>query len=334
MAKTKHHLFLDANIYLRFYKLSDSDVKELNQLVTLVKSGEVKLYLTEQARDEFHRNRDTVIAESLKWIKGQDLNPSFPRMFVNHEGYGELRKTIKAYEEQRKKMLAEITQAAIDGTLSADKLIAELFELAESIPLTNEIWETARRRYDLRNPPGKGQSYGDAVHWVSLLEAVPDGKDVLIVTQDADFKSAVDPEKVSDFLRDEWRSIKSATASVYPSLPELFRAHYPDIKLLVALEKEMVQRSLAVKALVGSANFQETHAAVEAVSRFAEFLPREAEDMLYAAVTNSQIEWILEDDDVFSFFTDLAHQYHDVIDPGVLAEFWGEFEADNLGDDD
>jgi hypothetical protein len=30
------------------YKLSDADVKELGQLVTLVKSGDVKLYLTEQ----------------------------------------------------------------------------------------------------------------------------------------------------------------------------------------------------------------------------------------------------------------------------------------------
>ncbi len=72
----KHHVFLDANVYLRFYKLSDADVKELGQLVTLVKSGEVKLYLTEQSRDEFNRNRDEAIAESLKGVREQVLKPS------------------------------------------------------------------------------------------------------------------------------------------------------------------------------------------------------------------------------------------------------------------
>lgn len=83
----KHHVFLDANVYLRFYKLSDVDVKELGQLVTLVKSGEVKLYLTEQARDEFNRNRDEAIAESLKSVREQELKLSFPRMFRDHTGF-------------------------------------------------------------------------------------------------------------------------------------------------------------------------------------------------------------------------------------------------------
>jgi hypothetical protein len=330
---TKHHLFLDANIYLRFYKLSDADVKELNQLVTLVKSGEVKLYLTEQVRDEFNRNRDEAIAESLKGIGEQGLKPSFPRMFRDHAGFSDLRKAVKAYEDQRKQMLAEITDAAVQKELAADKLIAELFALAEFIPLTDALWETARRRYDLRNPPGKGKSYGDAVHWVSLLEAVPDGQDLLIVSNDGDFKSKLDSAQVSDFLREEWRQKKSATVTLHSTLPDLFRDHYPDIRLLEALEKEMARRALAVRSLEGSANFQQTHAAIEVVSRFSDFLPQEVEDLLSAAVSNTQIQWILEDDDVFRFFSRLAHQYQDVVDPGLLAEFWGQIEEGSSDDD-
>jgi len=57
--------------------------------------------------------------------------------------------------------------------------------------------------------------------------------------------------------------------------------------------------------------------------------------MMRAAVTNTQIEWILEDDDVFEFFTKLAHQYSEDIDPATRAAFWTEFEsADEWPDED
>ncbi len=249
-------------------------------------------------------------------------------MFVNHAGYDELTEHVKAYEEQRKKMLGEVTEAAANNALSADKLIAELFKLAQVIPLTDEIWETAMRRYDLRNPPGKGQSYGDAVHWESLLAEVPDGQDLLIVTDDADFKSKLDPTKVADFLRDEWRRKKQSAVTVYGSLSPLFRDHFPDIELLVELEQEMAARALAVKAVAGSENFAQTHAAVEMARQFADFTPQEAEELFLAAIQNTQVRWIVEDDDVWSFYTQLARQYGEVVDPAVLAEFWSLFERD------
>lgn len=332
--KPKHHIFLDSNIYLRFFKLSDADVKELGQLVTLVKSGEVKLYLTEQVRDEFNRNRDEAIAESLKSVREQEMKPSFPRMFRDHAGFPELRKAVKAYEDQRKQMLQDVTEAASRKELAADKLIAELFDLAEFVPLTDPIWETARRRYDLRNPPGKGKSYGDAVHWVSLLDAVPTGEDILVVSDDSDFQSKLDKTQMSDFLQEEWRQRKNAAAVLYTSLLDLFRDHYPDVHLLEALEKEMVERELAVRSLATSANFLQTHAAIEAVSQFSDFLPHEVEELLYAAVSNTQIRWIIEDDDVFRFYSRLAHQYQDSVDPGLLAEFWGLLEDDGYDRDE
>ena len=174
----------------------------------------------------------------------------------------------------------------------ADQLIGELFDLAEFVPLTDSIWETARRRYDLRNPPGKGKSYGDAVHWVSLREAVPDGEDILVVSDDSDFQSKLDKTQMSDFLQEEWRRRKNAAAILYTSLPDLFRARYPDVQLLEASEKEVAERQLAVRSLVTSANFAQTPAAIEAVSQVTDFLPQEVEDLLAAAATNTQIRWI------------------------------------------
>lgn len=225
-------------------------------------------------------------------------------------------------------MLQDVTEAATRKELAADQLITELFGLAEFVPLTAEIWETARRRFDLRNPPGKGKSYGDAVHWVSLLEAVPDGKDILVVSDDSDFQSKLDKVQMSSFLQEEWRRRKSAAAVLYTSLPDLFRDHYPDVRMLEALEKEMAERELAVRSLATSANFLQTHAAIEAVSRFSDFLPQEVEELLWAAVSNGQISWIIEDGDVFRFYTRLAHEYQNSVDPGLLGEFWGLFEDD------
>jgi hypothetical protein len=67
-------------------------------------------------------------------------------MFRDHNQFPELRKAVKAYEDQRKQMLQDITDEATKKELAADRLIAELLDLAEFVVLTDEIWETARKR--------------------------------------------------------------------------------------------------------------------------------------------------------------------------------------------
>ena len=89
----------------------------------------------------------------------------------------------------------------------------------------------------------------------------------------------------------------------------------------------MAERALAINALVGSTKFEETHDAIEVLTQYADYLPREVERLLDAAVMNTQIRWILEDDDVFQFYSRLAHEYQYVVDQALLAEFWGHFEA-------
>jgi hypothetical protein len=130
----KHHVFFDANIYLRFYKLSDVDVRQLGQLVTWVKSGEVKLYLTEQARDEFARNREEAIAESLTRVREHEPMRAFPPMFRDDPGFPDLREAAKAFEDQRKQMLRDISEAASRNELPADQLIAELLSASMQGP--------------------------------------------------------------------------------------------------------------------------------------------------------------------------------------------------------
>jgi hypothetical protein len=207
-------LFLDTNIYLSFYKLSDDDLEELEKLTVAVRSEDTSLYVTDQVRAEFNRNREAVIADSLKAFEGAKLPAGFPRLVMNFPDYDEMREDLKSYELHRRSLLQEVRQAASERKLHADELIDELFRIAKDIPFAEQIWQASRMRYDLGNPPGKKGSYGDAVNWESLLVAVPDGRDLLFVTADSDYISELDDSMLADTLLREWRSKKHSEISL------------------------------------------------------------------------------------------------------------------------
>lgn len=311
------NLFLDTNVYLSFYKMSGDDIEELRKLSVTVQAGTTTLYMPDQVRNEFHRNRESAIAESLRLLQDAKLPTSFPRLFLDYPGYRDLRATLTNYEKQRADLLTHVRSAAAAKELHADKVINELFALAQLIPLTDDILDAARRRFDLGNPPGKGKSYGDAINWESLLATVPSGEGLLFVTSDADYMSKLEPALLSAFLRAEWEEGKHSAVAVYGTLSALFKQHYPDIRLAAELEKE-----LAVDKLIGSENFLETHSAIYAVSQYADFSPEQAQALVEAANRNTQIRWILGDDDVYAFFAGVAARYQDVIEPREVAEFW------------
>ena len=60
------NLYLDANIYLSFYHYSEDDIDELDKLLVLLEEKKVILYLPEQTRNEFLRNRENKIADAMK----------------------------------------------------------------------------------------------------------------------------------------------------------------------------------------------------------------------------------------------------------------------------
>jgi hypothetical protein len=297
------HLFLDTNVYLSFYKLSDDDLEELRKLAVTVRSGETVLYLTTHVRDEFRRNRAGVIAESLRLVESASLPKSFPRLLTNLEGYDDLRASLNLFERQRANLLQAAREAAERKELHADALIGELFEIAMSVELTDEILSAARTRHLLGNPPGKKESIGDALNWEALLAVVPQGETIDLVTLDKDYASKLDGTKLDEYLAEEWSARKGATVTAYPSLTALFRSKYPDIRLAADLEKE-----LAIDDLVTSGRFTSTHIAIQKLASFTDFTPAQAQTMVEAADSNSQIRLILLDDDVRHFFSDLVNR--------------------------
>jgi len=61
-------LFLDANVYLSFYHLTNDSLEELRKLITLIKTNKIELVLPEQDIDEIERQRENKICESIIFL--------------------------------------------------------------------------------------------------------------------------------------------------------------------------------------------------------------------------------------------------------------------------
>jgi hypothetical protein len=69
------HIFIDANIYLGFYEATSDSLMELEKLITVLKQKKgTKLWLPDQVKREFWKNRDGSVASALKeFTKGSGL---------------------------------------------------------------------------------------------------------------------------------------------------------------------------------------------------------------------------------------------------------------------
>ncbi|BDU35747.1 PIN domain-containing protein [Vibrio nigripulchritudo] len=303
------NLFIDTNVFLSFYHLSNDDLEELHKLTVLLEKGEVKLWLPKQIKDEFYRNRENKISDAIKKLKEQKQKRQFPQICKDYPEYPEISELLKTYDKAISGLIKKVTDDVTERKLKADQQIAELFSKATVIETTTELVEKARFRMSVGNPPGKDNSLGDSINWEGLLAKVPIEQKLYLVADDKDYYSVLDENKLKDFLSDEWKDNKKAEVVFYRRLSQFFKDHYPDIKLASELEKE-----LAIKELVASGSFSSTHARIERVSKFAEFNKAQVNELCEAALTNQQINWIIGDPDVHEFYTGLVEGHRGLID--------------------
>ncbi len=316
------NLFIDTNIYLMFYHYSSDDLEELKKLAVAIKGREVRLFLTQQVKDEFKRNRESTIADTLKRFGEQRLGNQFPQICKEYDEYHDLRKAIVWYEETKERMSQKLRSDIENKSLGADKVISELFAKATLFKYEDEILAAARLRMALGNPPGKDGSYGDAVNWETLL-AKTGNEDLFFITDDKDYKSQVNDTRLAEFLSQEWEEKKSGTLSYYRKLSDFFRDKFPAIQLASELEKE-----LAISQLANSGNFNRTHVAIAKLAKFSDFSNDEVNEIVEAAINNKQIYWISSDPDVRVFMQHLVHGKEDIIDPENLAVFLAHYPAE------
>jgi len=81
-----------------------------------------------------------------------------------------------------------------------------------------------------------------------------------------------------------------------------------------------LEKELSIKALIESWNFSGTHKAISNLKNIEGFSESEVNNMVDAYFENDQIQWICCDPDVYSFYSNLAENYKDVINKERLSE--------------
>jgi len=198
-------------------------------------------------------------------------------------------------------LLKNVVRDVAEQTLKADKTIQELFAKATILKTTDELVNRARLRSQVGNPPGKEGSLGDAISWEALLNEVPAKEELFFITDDRDYVSVLDENEFKGFLLEEWAQRQKGRLVFYKRLSSFFKDKFPDIKLATELEKELLIRDLA-----SSPNFAQTHNVVSKLSKFTEFTAAQLNEIVEAAISNNQVNWIIDDPDVEAFLKSLT----------------------------
>ena len=317
------HVFVDTNILLSFYHYSSDELDALNDVFANHEHGSATVYVTEQVKDEFVRNREGKIKDALKKFKDSKIHPQFPSFMKGYEEYGRLRAIADEAKKLNKKILEKVNKAIENEELRADELITSIFAESRSTKVTAKRLETANIRLARGNPPGKNSSLGDAINWEILLEKVPDNNDIHIISADGDFYSTLNEDKPSAFITKEWKRKKKGTVFVYRTLSAFTKEHFDGIAFSYDKDKQEL-----IDKLESSGSFARTHDLIARLSAYSYFSLKEVEEILDAAEANSQFGWIVTDHDVSDFlnkhavprFSDLKNEAHKELVSSVIEE--------------
>lgn len=330
------HVFIDTNVWLSFYSFTNDDLEQLRKLVALIKAYHLKLYIDQQLADEFYRNREKKLEESIREFSKGFIVKGIPRYMRDYPQADDYTKSVEEAGKLRDQMITRAKDEAQVKALGADKLFAEILDASPPTDVDNAVFSAAINRRLKANPPGKYPSVGDQIHWEALLRDVPQEADLHIVSKDGDFESPLIKGTAHPFLVDEWKRRKSGVLYLHTELRPFLNSKFPDINLAVDVEK-----NAAVARLVGSVFFSETHTAIAGLALFKNDLSWEdADKILRAGLENTQISWIGSDKDVREFYQPLIERFSDKLGEERTAilrsvfkkeepDDWGEIESDD-----
>lgn len=285
------NLFIDTNVWLSLYDFSKNVLEEFEKIK--VNKKYVRLVITEQVVDEFWRNREDKINQILKRFEYKKFQ--FPNVIKPYSEYIDLRKKqsdlVRLFEDLKKKVEDDL----YDVNTEVDKIIDEFF--LESVDIEENILTLAKERFDKGNPPGKNGSYGDAINWEYLLQKIPKGEDIYIVSDDKDYQSPLSKGKINLFLKKEWEKKKESQIYFYMDLANFFSDNLKDIKL-----KEKEEKEKNIFKLSNSKSYSETHSIISELSKFSKWDEEEIIELCNIFFENSQVRDILNDSDIKEFY--------------------------------
>ena len=295
------HVFIDTNILLTFFHFTDEQLDGLLKVFASHEHGAVTVHLTEQVRDEFRRNRETKIKDALKRFNQAKYTTRLPSFMKAYDEYDDIRSLAGQLREKSNSILERVNEDIAGHKLLADNLIFEIFAGSDVIDTTNRIYNAARRRTSIGNPPGKHQSIGDAINWLILLDQVPDGKNLHIISADGDFYSTLHDDRVHPFLQEEWQRSKDSEVYVYRKLSTFLKEHFDGVEFNYDEEKDK-----AIEDLGRTRSFAGTHAVISRLENYTYYSLDEVQRVLDAVYFNDQVGRILLDHDVSDFLNRIA----------------------------
>lgn len=289
------NLFMDAQIWLSWYSFSSNDLKQFSKLKDCIANKEVNIIITDQIVDEVNRNRENKLHDVIDKTKA--INFNIP---VLYQGYTKehalFKKQLKDLRDLNTNIQEKIEKDIIEQTLPQDVLIKELFSLSTTLKTNQDIIDKAILRFRvIGNPPGKDNKCGDAINWETLLSEYNFG-DLFFISDDKDYKSVLDKNRLNQYLENEWVSRKKSKIYFYENLNEFFARHLSDIKLTTTKKQDEL-----IKELADSCSFIETHRIISKMAKYTDWNETQVSAICNIALYNSQVYSIIQDDDVFDF---------------------------------
>lgn len=297
------HLFIDANIFLDYYEATKSELDDLAKMRTLIKKDGATLYLPDQVIREFWKNREGSISKALRAFQ-KDGRGSVPRLAMEDVQYAEMMESYKKYETIKNIISTRIKKAVADENTIADDEVRALFAVSHKIDTSGGIFSIAQERALRHNPPGKKDGLGDRISWVSLLQTVPNGSDLHVISADGDFATEEEGNGIKPYLAAEWKTKKGGKVKLWERASQFLAAHFPD-----AANSIQIELTLLVSKLEDSPSFAKTHHILSEFDDVARLTLPLVERIAQAILTNHQINSILEDEDVFTVCTKFMQQH-------------------------
>jgi hypothetical protein len=241
----------------------------------------------------------------MKRLDQMPTSAQLPRFAEHYDAAKAVLTAMSEAKTAKTALIDEIRKEMAEGGLRADRVILDMFASTKPLQRTDEIIRRAKLRRELGNPPGKPDSLGDQINWEILLQEVPEGAELHVISKDGDFRTGAVPGRASFFLRAEWNQRKNATLHLYNGLADFTNQHFTNINV-----PSDALKSAAIENFVNSGSFAQTHAAIAELQQVTKDLTaEEAIVILNAATENAQIASIASDQDVYDFLRHLHFQH-------------------------
>lgn len=329
------NVFIDTNIFLDFYSLSERDIEELHKLIKLISDEEIQLILSQNVLDEFYKNRIKKIYATISSMDKANQLP-IPTLLKQYETEcSEFRAAQSDLKGKYTILKNKLIEDVKTEQLSADKIIKEIFNVAIIVPIEWEIFHKAQQRYLRRLPPRKNDnndSMGDALNWETLKYKIKENEDLHIISGDGDFWDSIEGQNdiAKYFLAKEWKDEKNGNLYIYSNIKAFFDKKFTSYNFIVDEEKTQY-----IQNLVNSGSFERTHIAIGQLSKYnpLDFNLHEVSLILKAYQTNDQISWIARDSDVKDFFFMITNPKKELLDSTLYLEILKEISPEKYNEE-